>query len=298
MNHFGGNWTENKIDILVDYAKAYLIIMKKYAEKYNWKLMYFDGFAGSGLIINEMKDEDGQNLIFENRDQVKDVIVGAAKRILEIEKPMSFDEYYFVEKDKSNFENLTQNTVNKYTHKKIHTAQTDCNEKMLGMSKFLQSQKGKKFKVLAYIDPCGMQLEWSSLEALKGLSVDMWILIPSGMGVNRLLTSSGEISEAWLRRLGLFLGMPIEDLKSFFYDKRVVTNLFGDKETVVTKLDKAINRSAELYSKRLGELFDHVSETYVLRNKSRTTMYHFLMVSNNKTAVTIANDIIRKYKYK
>ena len=50
MNNFGGNWTENKIEILVEYAKAYLNIMNTYATKYNWKLLYFDGFAGSGFI--------------------------------------------------------------------------------------------------------------------------------------------------------------------------------------------------------------------------------------------------------
>jgi len=56
MNKFGGNWTENKIEILVEYAKAYLVIMNKYADKFRWKLMYFDGFAGSGLTIKEKGD--------------------------------------------------------------------------------------------------------------------------------------------------------------------------------------------------------------------------------------------------
>lgn len=28
MNQFGGDWTENKIEIIVEYAKAYLNIMK------------------------------------------------------------------------------------------------------------------------------------------------------------------------------------------------------------------------------------------------------------------------------
>ena len=42
---FGGNWTEQKMQIIVDYAKAYLTIMNKQA----WvKTIYFDGFAGSG----------------------------------------------------------------------------------------------------------------------------------------------------------------------------------------------------------------------------------------------------------
>ena len=32
MNKFGGDWTENKIEILVEYAKAYLTIMNIFEE--------------------------------------------------------------------------------------------------------------------------------------------------------------------------------------------------------------------------------------------------------------------------
>ena len=45
MNEFGGDWTKTKIEILVEYAKAYLQIMSK---RTYFKLLYFDGFAGSG----------------------------------------------------------------------------------------------------------------------------------------------------------------------------------------------------------------------------------------------------------
>ena len=84
MNKFGGDWTENKIEILVEYAKAYLSIMNTYATQFNWKLLYFDGFAGSGFITKG--NEENQKLI-----------VGGAKRILEIENPRPFDLFYFVE---------------------------------------------------------------------------------------------------------------------------------------------------------------------------------------------------------
>ncbi len=53
-NNFGGSWTENKIEIIVEYAKAYLTIMDSYAADNDWKLLYFDGFAGSGYIKKEM----------------------------------------------------------------------------------------------------------------------------------------------------------------------------------------------------------------------------------------------------
>ncbi len=281
MNTFGGNWTENKIEILVEYAKAYLNIMNIYAIKYNWKLLYFDGFAGSGFI-NKGNELDPK------------YIIGGATRILEIEDPRPFDLFYFVEKETDNVELLKTNTKDKFPKKDIHIVNTDCNTKIQSMSKFLSSTKGKNYKTLAYIDPCGMQLNWKSLEALEKLSVDVWILVPTGMGVNRLLKTNGEISDAWLSRLEIFLGMSKEDILSHFYNEKMVQTLFGE-EKVVSKEENAIEKSAKLYSKRLNNLFRFVSEPYILKNKSNSVMFHFLMASNNRTAVKIANQIVKKY---
>ena len=280
MNNFGGDWTEIKIEILVDYAKAYLTIMNKYADLYKWKLLYFDGFAGSGYI-EKGNEED------------KYLIEGAAKRILSIEEPRSFDEFYFVEKDHKNASKLEE-IIHEFRHKRVHLVKTDCNSKLQSMGNFLLSSKGKKFKALAYIDPCGMQLNWASLVALKEASVDAWILVPTGMGVNRLLKKDGKISDSWLTKLELFLGMKKEEVLKHFYSKTRVLTLFGEEE-IITKEDSAVEKSAELYQSRLQELFKFVTKPYILKNNSNSIMFHLFMVSNNKTAYKIANEIIDKY---
>lgn len=281
MNNFGGDWTEAKIEILVEYAQAYLSIMNKYADQFGWKLLYFDGFAGSGFIK-------------KGNDENQKIIIGAAKRILDIEEPRPFDQYYFVEKEIENSAELIEKVVKNYSHKKINVVTTDCNEKIQSMSQFLKTQKGKKYRVLAYIDPCGMQVNWKSLIALQELNVDVWILVPTGMGVNRLLKRNGRISDAWLDRLEVFLGMPKNEILEYFYSKTIVSTLFGD-EVVTGKEEKAIERSADLYQTRLKKLFKFVTNPYILKNKSNSTMFHFYMVSNNKTAEKIANEIIEKY---
>jgi len=281
MNQFGGDWTENKIEIIVEYAKAYLNIMNAYASRYGWKLLYFDGFAGSGYI--KKGKEENQKLI-----------VGAAKRILEINEPRAFDLFYFVEKDVENANNLRENTELHFQDKNIHIVTTDCNEKIKSMSSFLSSSKGSKYKALAYIDPCGMQLNWDSLETLQKLSVDVWILVPTGMGVNRLLKNDSNISDAWVSKLEIFLGMSREDILKYFYKENVNVTLFGE-ERVVSKEARAIEKSAILYKERLEKLFNFVTDPYILRNKSKSIMFHFFMASNNKVAVKIANEIIGKY---
>ena len=127
---WGGIWTRKKIEILVEYASAYLSIMK---ERTYWKLLYFDGFAGFGIIFNKNETD-------------LDVTIGAARRIVEIDEPRPFDYYYFVEKDKRNAELLKQNTVDAFPLKNISIKIEDCNIKLKDLAKYLQSEAGKKLK--------------------------------------------------------------------------------------------------------------------------------------------------------
>jgi len=292
MNQFGGDWTKAKIEILVEYAKAYLVVMhgrnkiniERYGERYQFKLMYFDGFAGSGEIIrNNDSVEDGSNV---------ETTIGAARRIIEIETPIPFDRYYFVEKDTDNYTLLEERTKLAFPGKKINTFQGDCNEKLVAMSRFLKQPENKSYRTLAYIDPCGMQVNWASMESMKNLPIDVWALVPTGMGVVRLLKNDGQITDAWLTKLELFLGMSREDIKNYFY-KRTET-LFEDYP-LITKESFAVTKSANLYRDKLKEIFSFVSEPYELKNSVNSVMYHLYFATNNKAGVTIANDIVKKY---
>jgi three-Cys-motif partner protein len=274
MNQFGGKWTEQKIEMVVDYAKAYLTIMNKYPQ---FKTLYFDGFAGSGDIFREDETDF-------------DIIKGTALRILEITSPKTFDRYYFVEKDEGNRHQLEDTIKVSFSSRKYSVVNEDCNAKLLSMAEFLKTNKD--YRVLAFVDPYGMAVDWTSIEALKGLGVDLWILVPTGMGVNRLLKNNFDISEAWLLRLERFLGLPRDMILAHFYKPKTVNTLFGP-ETMMEKEKDAIQKAGELYSKRLSEVFQCVSEPFIMKNSTGTIMYHFMMASNNKAAQKIANDIIK-----
>jgi len=280
MNQFGGDWTQQKIEIIVSYARAYLTIMNKFPQ---FKTLYFDGFAGSGDIFREDKID-------------LEIIKGTAIRILEIDFPISFDKYYFVEKEEAN-KNELENTIDKkFPHKKrlCSVVNEDCNNKLLSMSVFLK--KNKDYRVLAFIDPYGMSVDWASIEALKDLGVDLWILVPTGMGINRLLKKDYNISEAWLLKLEKFLGLKRDEILSYFYKQKSTITLFGE-ETMIEKEKDSIEKAGKLYRNRLNEIFKYVSEPFIMRNSLGAVMYHFMMASNNKTAQKIANEVIKpKFK--
>ena len=272
-NKFGGSWTEQKINILETYAIQFLKVFKN---KPSEKLLYFDGFAGSGLIELESEQESEPK-----------IIEGAAIKILKIEEPRAFNMYYFVEKKKTVAKSLEEKIKVQFPNKEIYVQANDCNLKLKDLAKFLRSEKGNRYKVLGFIDPKGMQLEWGSLEVLRGLSIDLWILNPTS-GTNRVLVRNGEIDDSWLKRLELFLGISREEIKKHFYNKR--PTLFGD---IDIKENDPINKLHELYASRIaGNIFKYVSNPKILRNNSGAPLFHFFMATNNEIGLRIANSVI------
>jgi three-Cys-motif partner protein len=276
MNQFGGNWTEEKMEIIVKYASAYLTIMNKQ----DWvRTIYFDGFAGSGYI------ESG------GLDPMKK---GTALRILDIQEPRSFDIYYFVELDEQHVMELNSHLSNHPLRQRIHIKREDCNKKLAALADYLKTNKN--YRALVYIDPYGMSINWSSIESLKGLGVDLWILVPTGMGINRMLINDGRISDGWLQKLETFLGYPRKEIMNHFYKLNIKQTLFGEETNIQKEKDAAL-LAGKLYSKKLKQIFSDVSKPFVMRNSQNAIMYHFMMAANNKAAIKIANDVIEpKYK--
>jgi len=271
-NKFGGPWTEDKIDIFIKYLNAYLTIMAKQ----NFKLIYFDGFAGSGEIESE-----NYNTLIE----------GVVHKVLGIEHIKKFDIYYLVEINSKKAKVLNNLKNEKFPNiKNVHISEGDCNVKLKGLANYLK--KNKNYRTLAFIDPYGLEVNWDSLLVFENLGVDMWILIPTG-GVNRMLKKDGNIKDSWLKKLSLFLGISEEEIKSYFYKSEEINTLFGE-QNIITKQTKAVNKVLGLYKKQLNTVWSNVSEAYPLKNSKGSILYHFLLASNNKTGIKIANDIIGK----
>jgi three-Cys-motif partner protein len=304
MNRFGGNWTDQKMDIVEAYAKAYLKIMRRQ----KWaRTIYFDGFAGSGSIediysieslptgtlFGSVQPAECQHL--QHNEQPKK---GTALRILDIIDPKSFDLYYFVEKNEAHCLELRKQIKSNYPNREAYVVREDCNRKLLDLANYLKPRRN--YRALVFIDPYGMSVNWSSIEALAGLGIDLWILVPTGVGANRLLVNDGNIPESWLRTLETFLGINGSEIKQLFYKQQpTITDLFGEviSQAEMRKEGDTVNKVARLYSNKLKRIFKYVSDPFVMRNSMNSIMYHFMMATNNKNALKIANDVIKpKYK--
>ncbi len=101
-------------------------------------------------------------------------------------------------------------------------------------------------RAVLFLDPYGMQVEWTTIEAIAGTkAIDLWLLFPLGIGVNRLLTKSGAIPESWRRRLDLLLGT--EDWYEQFYRVESTPTLFGEADRVLTSLLRGREQAGRPY---------------------------------------------------
>lgn len=149
-------------------------------------------------------------------------------------------------------------------------------------------------RAVLFLDPYGMQVEWSTIEAVaKTKAIDLWLLFPLGIGVNRLVTRSGEIPDSWKRRLDLLLGT--SDWFEAFYQVEHTTDLFGSVEETVTK--RSIDVIARYFEERLRSVFPAVATPGVLRDSANCPLYLLCFAASNergaKPALSIANHLLR-----
>lgn len=279
---WGGPWTEKKLEAFSKYVWSYLTIMKKHPY---WKTIYFDGFAGSGTREKQVNADLMQQLkITEEEERT---YKGAAERVLELQE-LSFDFYYFIDKKDSSLNKLKTKLDEKFKDKTIVYRSGDANHQITKLAKALRT---KDYAALVFLDPFGMQINWNSITKLKNTHSDVWILVPTGVIVNRLLDRAGKLE--FSEKLESFFGLPIADIKAHFYEEQKVQTLFGEEE-IITKVSKPIEKISKLYAERMKTIWNFVTEKpLVLKNRTGAPIFHFVFASNNPTATKIAKQIIQ-----
>lgn len=250
-----------------------------------WETIYFDGFAGSGTKEKEVKTELYEQLKITEAEER--TYKGAAERVLTLKDDLAFNYYYFIDKKEESLTKL-KGKLKDIKGKKIEFRSGDANKWIKELAKAL---KTKEYAALIFLDPFGMQIDWSSVEELKGTRSDVWILVPTGVIVNRLLDKAAELK--YIDKLESFFGLTEKEIKAIFYKQEVKQTLFGEEETI-SKISKPIEKIAKIYATRMKTIWKHVTEEpLVLKNRNGVPIFHFVFASNNQNALKIAKQIIQ-----
>lgn len=293
---FGGNWTEIKLSRLHEYLIQYRRIFTVNEKARYFKTWYVDAFAGTGSRSTSEAEAQTEQAVFEDvyaDRETTEYRDGSAKIALALPEP--FDYYLFIEKSKGRVSALKQ------TIEREHPALLPrCNFRPGDANAVLKAWcKGRdwlKERAVVFLDPYGMQVEWSTIEVLAATKgIDLWYLFPLGVGVARLLTYRGDIDEAWKRRLDLLFGTA--DWRTEFYRVMVSgPNLFGEVHETLER-DAPVAKIEAFIHARLAEVFEKAAKGLVLRNSRQSPLYLLCFAAANKkgapTALRIAQSILK-----
>lgn len=284
---FGGDWTDEKLERVREYLNAYVTIMSKQ----RFRFAYIDAFAGTGYRTLK-QDDNPEELMFPefDRQDSQSFLEGSARIALQVTP--KFDKYIFIEKDESRFRELEK------LRDEFPSVQSDIVLVNADANTYLQdlceNRNWKKHRAVLFLDPYGMQVEWKTMEAIAGTqAIDLWILFPLGVAVNRLLRRDGNINPTMRARLNELFGA--EDWYDAFYKSTRQLGLFGE-ETHIEKI-VGFEEIGQYFVKRLKTIFaDAANNPLPLYNSRNNPLYLLCFAASNPrgapTAVKIAQHIL------
>jgi three-Cys-motif partner protein len=294
---FGGDWTSAKLDVLAKYLASYTIALKdKPSPERAFRKAYIDAFAGTGY--RSMRRDEGttsNELCFPDLAEAapQGLLDGSARLALKTQP--RFDRYIFIERSPDRcvqLEQLKQEFPELAPD--IRVEQGEANEEI----RKLCEKDWRSRRAVMFLDPYGMQVEWQTIAAIAATkAIDLWLLFPLGIGVNRLLTRSGDIPPTWRTRLDKLLGT--QDWYDEFYRVEHTRTLFGDdEERVVKATTETIGR---YFNNRLKSVFAGVAdEPGVLRNSANCPLYLLCFAAGNENgapiALKIANHLLKEVR--
>ena len=273
---FGGDWTEQKLECVSKYLHSYTQIMKNR----DFHFAYIDAFAGTGY--RQLK---------HNKDiKIPRFLAGSARKALEVKPP--FKEYIFIEEDKNSYIQLKELT-DEFPNHNIACKNANANRYLTDLC---QEREWQINRALVFLDPYGMQVEWQTIASIaKTQAIDLWLLFPIGMGVNRLLRKDGKIQSSERQTLDQFFGR--NDWFDEFYQLARQVSLFNE-ENELEKRDDILKEIEQYFLKCLESVFAMVANNPLpLRNSKNSLMYLLCFAAGNPNApkaLEIAEDILEK----
>lgn len=292
-HRFGGDWTATKLDVLAKYLSSYTTVLKK---QKSLRKAYIDAFAGTGYrTLRHDEDAHSTELLFPDlaNPAPQKLLDGSARLALKTQP--RFDKYIFIERSPERcrqLEGLKQEFPDLSEDIRIELG--EANQEIRKLCK----KDWHSRRAVLFLDPYGMQVEWETIAAIAATkAIDLWLLFPLGIGVNRLLTRTGKIPPEWRARLDTFLGT--QDWYDEFYRVESKTTLFGGEEEHVVKA--TIETIGRYFNDRLRSVFPGVAdEPGVLRNSAKCPLYLLCFAAANEkgapAALRIANHLLKEVR--
>ncbi len=269
-----GRWSEEKLDLLAQYIKAYSKIMNSQKETWLRSYYYVDAFAGS---VRPRAKEDERRYID-----------GSPLRALQVEP--QFDAYWFIDISQQRIERM-ERLRERFSDRQIEIRRGDCN-RVLCQEFISQVQYASRKRAFVFLDPYGLQVNWETIRELASTrTCDIFVNF-SVMGVTRLLPRDN------------YPGLEVEEqLSQFMGGTDWISQIYRPREQLSFLPDPALSREtlkaewlADLYRQKMYSLFQYVSRPILMRNSTNSALYALFLASHNQTAIKIIDSISKRHE--
>jgi len=167
-HRFGGDWTQAKLDVLEHYLAAYTRALKnKPTAARPFRKAYIDAFAGTGsrAAREPTPSAPAETLLFPDLAEPapQKLLDGSARLALRVEP--RFDRYIFIERNRERCAQLEGlKTEFPALAGDIDVRQGEANEVIRGLCR--SPERWKSRRAVLFLDPYGMQVEWTTIEAV------------------------------------------------------------------------------------------------------------------------------------
>lgn len=223
-HRYGGRWTDEKLDVLGKYLTFFTTALRKQ----DFQLLYIDGFAGSGNRLIERTIAAEAPLFGIESQSERIHAPGSARIALETDPP--FHRIVLIERHGKRFAEL-QKLCSRHPGIAVDLRQGDANEAIVDLCRSTPWRgpmaPGRGVRAVLFLDPYGMNLTFSTLEAIAATkAIDVWYLFPLS-GVYRQASRDGRKLTAYKRRsITRILGT--DAWETAFYPQPKSDDLFGD----------------------------------------------------------------------
>jgi three-Cys-motif partner protein len=271
-HRFGGDWTQEKLDSLKGYLLSYRAIFNGNPAARFFTTWYVDAFAGTGSIASPSSPAHTLPLVEASENEQKRFLDGSAKIALGLDSP--FHKYLFIEESRKRADALS-GMVREQFPSLLDRVTVQVEDANRALRDWCGTRNWSKERAVVFLDPYGMQVEWSTVTTLAGTKgVDLWYLFPFA---TRLLPNDQNIHESWAHRLDLLFGTP--EWRERFYPSRQQETLFGPVDSI--ERDAGENNIQAFIEERLRTCFVGVAKSRILRNSTNSPLYALCFAASN-----------------
>ncbi|MER9125417.1 three-Cys-motif partner protein TcmP [Mesorhizobium sp. M0959] len=285
-HEFGNLSTDLKLSLVEGYLSSFTqALQSKFPE-----LWYIDAFAGTGERTVKIAGSAATDMLPAIEERIERRR-GSARIALDVSP--KFSRYIFMDKKKRHCVALNE-LAKEYPGRAIEIVRGDANA---AIQAELAAQRWVGKRAVMFLDPYGMDVAWSTLEAIrKTEAIDVWYLV-SLAGLFRQATHDPKNLTAD-KRAALTRMLGTDEWEDAWYKREQNTDMLGQVDETYQRIAD-VSAMEQFVGKRLAGLFPKVLPPRRLRNDRGVPIFSlFLAISNPEPkaiglATRIGNHILK-----